>query len=142
MDQELHIHPLAAFSMIDSYERKMGTMSSIGILLGNVTSARGMRVIEVRSSYPINYQSKDELDVTVNWPLADNWCELHKLTYPNDGIIGWFLAGKKLLPYSIIIHRHCLSSYSSSSIFTFLDLSFETDNIELKAFRLVRIPWL
>lgn len=139
MDQELQVHPLAVFSMIDSYERKIGTLSSIGILLGNVTSTHGMRVIEVRASYPINYQAKDELDVSVNWPLADNWCELHKLTYPNDSIIGWFLAGKKLPAYSTIIHRYCLTNYGSSSIMTFLDLSFETEIIEFKAFRYVRI---
>ena len=141
MDQELQIHPLVVFSMVDSYERKIGTVSSVGILLGNVTNARGMRVIEVRASYPINYQSKDELEVSVNvnWPLADNWCELHKLNYPNDTIIGWFLVGKKLPPYSILIHRYCLNNYGSSSILTFLDLSFETENIELKAFRLVSI---
>ncbi|KAI6661907.1 Eukaryotic translation initiation factor 3 subunit F-like [Oopsacas minuta] len=139
MDQDLQIHPLALFSMIDSYERKIGTPNSIGILLGNASSASGMRVIQVRSSYSINYQLKDELAVNVNWQLAENWTELHKLTYPNDTIVGWFLVGKSIPYFATIVHEYCHKNVSSNCFMVFLDLSFRTDNIEVKAYRMVSL---
>ena len=135
MDQEMQIHPMALFSIIDNYERKLGTKYSIGILLGNTTVLNGMRTIEVRTSHAINYHLKDEFSVILNWPLAESWADLHKLTYPDDSIVGWFLAGKSIPYFATIAHEYCQRNVSATCVMLFLDLSFQTDNIEVKAYR-------
>ena len=129
------IHPMALFSMVDSYERKMETTHSIGILLGNASNVNGIRTTEVRASYSINYQSRDELSVNVNWGLAENWTELHKLTFPDESIVGWYLVGRAIPCFATFIHEYCLKNVSSTSAMLFVDLSFQTDKIELKGFR-------
>ena len=137
MDHILLTHPIALFSMVDNYERKIGTAHSIGVLLGNVRNVNGTKTIETRTAYPVKYQTKEnELLVNVKWEQAESWTELHKLTYPEESIVGWFIVGKMIPLFAPMIHEYCQQRYTSQTcVMLFMDLSFQTESIELKAYR-------
>ncbi|TFK55626.1 Mov34-domain-containing protein [Heliocybe sulcata] len=96
------LHPVALFSILDHYLRRMETQERvIGTLLG-VRNDSGE--VEVRSSYAVVHKETAEL-VAVDMEYHRTMYELHHRVHPREVIIGWYSTGSNLDTYSALIQN-------------------------------------
>ncbi|EPQ59173.1 eukaryotic translation initiation factor 3 subunit F [Gloeophyllum trabeum ATCC 11539] len=96
------LHPVALFSILDHYLRRMDDQARvIGTLLG-VRNDSGE--VEVRSSYAVVHNETDEL-VAVDMEYHRTMYELHHRVHPREVIVGWYSTGSNLNTYSALIQN-------------------------------------
>ncbi|KZT24576.1 Mov34-domain-containing protein [Neolentinus lepideus HHB14362 ss-1] len=96
------LHPVALFSILDHYLRRMDKQERvIGTLLG-VRNDSGE--VEVRSSYAVVHKETAEL-VAVDMEYHRTMYELHHRVHLKEAIIGWYSTGSNLDTYSALIQN-------------------------------------
>lgn len=137
----VQIHPVALFSVVDSYERRQESDKRvIGSLLG-VKTQPGL--VEVRSGYAVPHNETAD-EVAVDMDFDKEMLKLHQRVNHNEVIVGWYSTFQTSTPtkvapspenkmHSVYIHDY-YSRSDSSAIFLTVDTSMRNARLEIKAY--------
>ncbi|KAH8118704.1 Mov34-domain-containing protein [Phellopilus nigrolimitatus] len=99
--QNVTIHPVALFSILDHYLRRTDTQERvIGTLLGTRTETE----IEVHNCFAVLHSETSE-QVAVDMEYHRTMYELHHKVHPKQVIVGWYSTGSNLNTYSALIQN-------------------------------------
>ncbi|KAI5118024.1 hypothetical protein M0805_004889 [Coniferiporia weirii] len=99
--QNVTIHPVALFSILDHYLRRTDAQERvIGTLLGTRTETE----IEVHNCFAVLHSETSE-QVAVDMEYHRTMYELHHKVHPKEVIVGWYSTGSNLNTYSALIQN-------------------------------------
>ncbi|XP_071806182.1 eukaryotic translation initiation factor 3 subunit F-like [Asterias amurensis] len=102
LPRECHVHPVALFSIVDSFERRNDEAARvIGTLLG--TNING--IVEITNCFCVPHNESED-EVAVDMEFAKNMYDLHKKVNANETIIGWYATGADISDHSLLIHEY------------------------------------
>jgi translation initiation factor 3 subunit F len=131
----VHLHPVAAFAIIDSHERrpKDNQPRVIGSLLG----VKNEGIYEIMSAYPVPHSETEE-EVAIDMNYEQTMYKLHQIINPSEVVLGWYATNATLKMHSILINDYYRKREPPPVHLTF-DCKMKCGHLDIKAY--VRCPF-
>lgn len=128
---EVYLHPVAAFAIIDSHERRSKDNQTrvIGSLLGTKTPDG---VYEISSAYPVPH-SESEDEVAIDMKYEQSMYQLYKTINPTDVVLGWYATNSTIKMHSVLIHDY-YSKRDPPPVYLTFDCKMRSGRLDIKAY--------
>merc|ERR1712113_758028 len=127
--KHVHVHPVALFTAVDSYERRSEDAKRVvGTLMGNFNNG----VVEVTNCFTVPHHETQE-EVAFDKEYANSMLELYRDANPSEDIIGWFATSNEVSGHSTLIHEY-YSIECDNPIHLTIDCQLKSGRMEIKAY--------
>lgn len=127
---EVHVHPVALFTIVDSYERRNEDAKRvIGTLLGTV-SAGG--VVSIRNCFCVPHIETHE-EVAFDKEYASSMLDLYLTASPGESVVGWYATSNDVTSHSTLIHEY-YSIECANPVHLTVDTQLKSGSMGMKAY--------
>lgn len=127
--KQVHVHPVALFAAVDSYERRSEDAKRVvGTLMGNFSNG----IVEVTNCFTVPHIETQE-EVAFDKEYANTMLELYRDANPSEDIIGWFATSNEVSGHSTLIHEY-YSIECDNPIHLTIDCQLKSGRMEFKAY--------
>lgn len=127
--KNVHVHPVALFTAVDSYERRgEDAKRVVGTLMGNFNNG----IVEVTNCFTVPHIETQE-EVAFDKEYANSMLELYRDANPSEDIIGWFATSNEVSGHSTLIHEY-YSIECDNPVHLTIDCQLKSGRMEIKAY--------
>lgn len=126
---EVLIHPVALFTIVDSYERRNEDAKRvIGTLLGSVENG----VVTIKNCFAVPHIETHE-EVAFDKEYASSMLDLYQTASPSEEVVGWFATSNDVTGHSTLIHEY-YSIECNNPVHLTVDTQLKTGRMNMKAY--------
>jgi len=126
---EVFVHPVALFTIVDSYERRNEDAKRvIGTLLGTVENG----IVTIRNCFAVPHIETHE-EVAFDKEYASSMLELYRTASPEEDVIGWYATSNDVTGHSTLIHEY-YSIECSNPVHLTVDTQLKSGRMNMKAY--------
>lgn len=127
--REVVVHPVALFTMVDSYERRNeDSHRVVGTLLGMQEDD----VVIIKNCFTVPHIETQE-EVAFDKEYASSMLDLYQTASPAEEVVGWFATSNDVTGHSTLIHEY-YSIECKIPVHLTLDTQLKSGKLDIKAF--------
>jgi len=130
---EYHVHPIVIFEILDHHRRRQSEKRVFGLLVGR----KRRKVLEVTGALNIVVKIDEEKQEIPDIKLFKEMVDLHKITCPQDQVVGMYTTWHSPDYYFSMVHKHLGMKYSlfgDNSLCLVVDANGTQNNLPINGF--------
>jgi len=125
----VNVHPVALFTVVDSYERRSEDAKRVvGTLMGSFNNG----VVEVTNCFTVPHHETQE-EVAFDKEYANSMLDLYRDANPSEDIVGWFATSNEISGHSTLIHEY-YSIECDNPIHLTVDCQLKSGRMDIKTY--------
>jgi len=129
MVKQVYVHPVALFTVVDSYERRTEDAKRVvGTLMGSFNNG----VVEVTNCFTVPHHETQE-EVAFDKEYANSMLDLYRDANPSEDIVGWFATSNEISGHSTLIHEY-YSIECDNPIHLTVDCQLKSGRMDIKTY--------
>jgi len=129
MVKQVYVHPVALFTVVDSYERRTEDAKRVvGTLMGSFNNG----IVEVTNCFTVPHHETQE-EVAFDKEYANSMLDLYRDANPSEDIVGWFATSNEISGHSTLIHEY-YSIECDNPIHLTVDCQLKSGRMDIKTY--------